>query len=57
MVSRGTISLETVARLWPDLQSRGLAPDYFVVDPTRLAQHPRPSVDRDGWVTPAALRA
>ena len=57
MVARGAVGLETLARVWKKLQDRGLAPDYFVVDASRLASHPRPAVTRDGFLTPASLRA
>lgn len=56
MVSRQGVGLATVAELWGALQARELAPDYFVVDPTRIDNHPRPTVPSEGWLTPERLR-
>lgn len=57
MVARLGVGLETVAALWDALQERELAPDYFIVDPSRLPMHPRPTVPSDGWLTPERLRS
>jgi len=57
LVGRGGVGLATVAELWDALVKRRLAPDYFVVDPTRIAEHVRPEGPRDGWLTPERLRA
>lgn len=56
MVSRGAVGLETIATLWDTLQARGLAPDYFVVDPGRVASHPSPEVPEGGFLTPEEMR-
>ncbi|MCC6624793.1 MAG: hypothetical protein IT385_26320 [Deltaproteobacteria bacterium] len=56
LVGRGGIGLSTVADLWGALVQKSLAPDYFVVDPGRIAMHPRPDVPREGWLTPERLR-
>jgi hypothetical protein len=56
MVARMGVGLDTVAALWTALQKKDLAPDYFVVDPARIASHPRPIVPRSGWLTPERAR-
>ena len=57
MVARGAVGLATIQRLWGTLQSRGVAPDYFVVDAARVPSHPRPEITSDGFLTPASMRA
>ena len=57
MVARGAVGLATIERLWGALQARGLAPDYFVVDPLRLLSHPRPAASAGGFLTPESMRA
>ena len=42
LVARGSLGLETLADLWNDMRARDLAPDYFVVDTSRIAAHPAP---------------
>lgn len=56
MVARGAVGIETVAQLWPALQKRGLAPDYFTVDPTRIGE-PRRHHTAGDFLTPASHRA
>jgi len=56
LVSRGGVGLATVAALWDALQERELAPDYFVVDATRVPNHLPPEVPQSGWLTPERLR-
>jgi hypothetical protein len=56
MISRGAVGIETVAQLWSALQKRGLAPDYFTVDASRVGEPRRHHTPGD-FLTPAALRA
>ncbi len=48
LVSRGAIGLQTISELWTDLRVADLVPDYFVVDESRLAAHPRPEPPEPG---------
>lgn len=53
-VARGLVGLETVADLWNEMRSADLAPDYFVVDTSRIAAHPAPAPPPTGvMLTPA----
>jgi hypothetical protein len=55
MVARGAVGIETVAQLWPSLQRRGVAPDYFKVDASRGGEVRRRHVPGE-FLVPAALR-
>lgn len=57
MVARGAVGLDTLERIWGVLQKRGLAPDYFVVDPARVSSHPRPAAVSGDFFTPESMRA
>lgn len=55
MVQRERIGLQTIASLWEDMVAEDLAPDYFVVDASRMDGHPTPSKEReDAMLTPEA---
>jgi hypothetical protein len=56
MVSRGAVSIDTVAALWTTLQRRGLAPDYFVVDASRGEPASRRRREPGEFLTPEAMR-
>ena len=58
VVARGGLGLATLVELWNDLRAADLAPDYFVVYASRLADHPVPPPRTPGeWLTPPELRA
>ncbi|MCA9513696.1 MAG: hypothetical protein KC635_02025 [Myxococcales bacterium] len=58
LVQRRALGLDTLARLWPAMREQDLAPDYFVVDETRLEAHPRPGVEEPGtMLTPESYLA
>ena len=56
-VARGLVGLETIADLWNDMRSADLAPDYFVVDTSRIAAHPPPPPPQGMMLTPAEALA
>lgn len=56
MVARGAVTIDTVAELWPALQKRDLAPEYFTVDASRSNHAPRRRHTPGDFLTPEAMR-
>lgn len=54
-VGRGGVKLETVKTLWAELKTRGLVPDYFVLDESQRLEEKKEDVG-DGFLTPKAFR-